>query len=272
MAGNNQIAVQKMASLKDYLGRVQPSIAAVLPKHMTAEKMIKIIQVAASRNHKLLDCSLQSIATSVVTASQLGLEPNSPLGHAYLVPYKSDAQLIIGYKGLVDLARRSGNISKIEAVVVHEGDTFKYTRGLHPDIIHEPSMALSDKPVMRAVYAIATYSTGEVQFEVMSRGEVDAIRNRSKSKDNGPWVTDYEEMAKKTVVKRLCKMLPMSVELANAVDLDNAQESGTAPIQIIPDAVIDTIEAEAAGEEVIIEPQKDKGDEMMERMSAEEEV
>lgn len=253
---NNQLATSNgdMATLKNYMKRLQPSIAAVLPKHMTAERMIKIVQVAASTNNALLKCSLSSIASCVVTSSQMGLEPNTPLHHAYIIPYGTTATLIIGYQGLIELARRSGNISKIEAVAVHEGDVFKYTRGLHPDIIHEPNMELPPKPYLKAVYAVATLTDGSQQFEVMSRAEAEAIRGRSKAGKNGPWVTDYEEMAKKTVVRRLCKMLPMSIELANAVSVDNAAESGE-PIQIINPDVQNTIDttAETIGEGTEVE-------------------
>lgn len=238
-------AKMKMTDLQTYLsGKIKGSIEAVLPKHLTPERMLKIVYVAASREPKLLECSKESIAMAVVTASQLGLEPSSAMGQAYLVPYKNwkknnqlEAQLIIGYKGMIDLARRGGHVTNIEAHVVHEKDTFEIQYGLEPKLIHKPYFGTGDpgKPV--AAYAIALIKDGGYQTEVMTLREIEAIRDRNRnpgkplSKDS-PWVRDFEEMARKTVVKRLCKYLPMSVELANAVALDNAAETGESQTDI----------------------------------------
>lgn len=271
---SNELAVKKMANLRTFMQKLQPSIQAALPRHMTAERMVKIVQVAASRQPELLECGLDSLGAAVVTASQLGLEPVGPLGQAYIVAYwnsktkKRDAQLIVGYKGLIELATRSGKITKIEAVVVYSNEEFKVVRGLHPDISHEQIID-GDAGEFRAVYAVATYTDGEKQFEVMNKFDIEKIRNRSRAGQSGPWVTDYEEMAKKTVIKRLCKLLPMSVELANAVEIDNARESGE-PIQYIDMDVAETIEAaaiEVAPEEAP-EPPKDKGDLIAEKLGA----
>jgi recombination protein RecT len=236
----NQEALKTLSAAltakKDYL-------AKCLPKHLTAERVIKVAIIAASRTPQLLQCTPQSFVLAVVQASQLGLEAGSPLGEAYLVPYKQECTLIVGYRGLIALARRSGEIESIEAHVVHAKDAFRVSFGLDAVLEHSPWMPMPTDEDLRdenhdawqekarpgpmvAVYAVARLKGGARQAEVMSRAEVDAIRRRSRASGAGPWVTDYEEMAKKTVVRRLAKYLPMSIEMANALDADDRQERG----------------------------------------------
>jgi len=220
----------RMTSLKTLLEGQRASIQAVLPRHLSAERILKVALVAASRNPLLLECDAMSILRSVMSSSQLGLEPDGPLGSAYLVPFKNkngrmEAQLIVGYRGMIDLARRSGQIVSIEAHVVREKDKFECSFGLEPRLVHVPDW--SDDPGKQiAVYAVAKLKDGGVQAEVMTKHEVDAIRKRSRAGNFGPWVTDYEEMSRKTVVKRLAKYLPISVELSQALEVDNATDTG----------------------------------------------
>jgi recombination protein RecT len=219
-----------MTSLKSLLESQRQSIQQILPKHLSADRILKVALVAASRNPLLLECDAMSILRSVMSSSQLGLEPDGPLGSAYLVPFKNkngrmEAQLIVGYRGLIDLARRSGQIVSIEAHVVREKDKFECSFGLEPVLKHVPDW--SDDPGKQiAVYAVAKLKDGGVQAEVMTKHEVDAIRKRSRAGNFGPWVTDYEEMSRKTVVKRLAKYLPISVELSQALEVDNAADTG----------------------------------------------
>lgn len=222
---------QKQSTLKDLLDRAKPAIRSVLPKHMTPERIVKIALVATSRDPKLMNCTPQSVLSAVMTASQLGLEPGSPLGGAYLVPYGNTCQLIVGYRGLIDLARRSGQIQSIEARVVHKRDRFSIVFGLDPKLEHEPYMPLDseteadlDPGPMVAVYAVAKLKDGATQTEVMTKAQVDAIKKRSKTSGSGPWQSDYEEMARKTVVRRIAKYLPLSTELATALSLDERDE------------------------------------------------
>lgn len=226
-------AQQRMQSLRTILESKKSAIAAILPRHLTAERVLKVAMVAASRNPVLLECDQLSILRSVMIAAQLGLEPDGPLGHAYLVPYRNakagrmEAQFQLGYRGLIDLARRSGQIASIEAHVVHENDRFICTFGLAGKLEHEPLWS-GDPGPFKAAYAIAHLVGGGVQYEVMTRAQIDGIRAGSRSGSGGPWVSHYDEMARKTVVKRLCKYLPLSVELARAVAADSAEESGDA--------------------------------------------
>lgn len=228
MSQNNVTAIiaanPKQQALKQLLERAKPAMQGVATKHMTPEKMVRVALLATSRTPKLLDCTPQSILLAVMQASSLGLEVGGVLGHGYLVPYGNEAQFIPGYRGLIDLARRGGQVSTVEArVVLDDDEAFHYELGLLPRLIHRPGAGMGE---MTHVYAIARFRDGSTQFEVMNRVAVDAIRKRSRAGTNGPWVTDYAEMARKTVVKRLMKYLPLSVELAAAIELDNRAETG----------------------------------------------
>jgi recombination protein RecT len=222
---------QKVTAVRDLLKKAESQIAVALPRHCTPERMLRVAMTAIQRTPKLLDCDPKTLIGAIVQASQLGLEPDGVLGHAYLVPFRNsktgrdECQLIPGYKGLVDLSRRSGQVSTVYAQVVHEKDVHSFSYGLKPELQHIPSN-LEDPGPLVAVYAVANLRDGGVQFEWMWKRQVDAIRKRSRAGNSGPWVTDYEEMAKKTVLRRLCKLLPVSVELQQAVALDEHAEAG----------------------------------------------
>lgn len=231
-------AKSKMEELKGMIAKAMPSMNAVIPKHVTAERLAKIAMVAASRNPILNQCTALSIVNSLMDASALGLEPSGPLGLAYLVPFKNnkigawEAQFMPSYKGLIDLARRSGNIKSIEAHVVREKDHFECSFGIEPKLVHIPAWDCDDPGFVRLVYAVARLTDGGTQVEVMTKSEVEKVRRSSRAAESGPWQQWPEEMAKKTVIKRLCKMLPMSVELAKAVEKDNAADTGEPFIDI----------------------------------------
>lgn len=220
----------KQLAIKDLLERAKPSIAAVIPKHLTPERLLKIALSATSRTPALLACTPQSILLAVMQAAELGLEAGGLLGDGYLVPYKGKAQFIVGYRGLINLARRSGQMRAIEAHVVRTADTFEVEFGLETKLVHRPSLH-GDPGDIVAVYSVAHFRDGGYQVEVMTRAEVDAIRKRSEASDSGPWVTDYAEMAKKTVIRRLCKYLPLSPELAKALEHEAAiDQNAPSPI------------------------------------------
>jgi len=211
-----------------------------------------VVLTTVQQNPKLLDCTQESFLGAIMQCAQLGLQPDGLIGSAYIIPYGKVATLLIGYKGLVDLARRSGQISTIYAVPVHENDDFKYQLGTDPGISHIP--AETDAGKFTHVYAVAKLKDGGLQFEVMTKEQVEKIRARSKAKDSGPWQTDYEEMAKKTVLRRLCKLLPTSTEdnrLQKAVSLDELAEIGKPqPIDItLSETTPEVIEADATVKE-----------------------
>lgn len=200
-----------------------------LPKHMTAERMIRVAMTALQRTPKLLECDKRSVGAAIIQASELGLEPNGVLGHAYLVPFKNgktgrmEAQLMIGYKGMIDLVRRSsGKGTVITAEVVYEADDFAQEKGLNPTLLHVPSEAIDPGPVVGA-YAVVRIE-GQSQFTYLPLRDIEKLRKRSKAAKNGPWVTDYEWMCKKSAIRQLCKLLPMSIEDQEAVARDELRD------------------------------------------------
>lgn len=221
---------------------IQAQIKAALPAHMTPERMARIATTEMRKVPKLQQCDPLSFIGAVIQCAQLGLEPGNALGHAYILPFEKrrkvegqwttvgvEAQVIIGYRGMIDLARRSGQVLSLDARAVYQGDKFKPVLGLNPTIEHEPDWQNPnrvDPKKLTFVYAVAKLKDGGSQFDVMSRAEIDSIRARSKSKDDGPWVTDYAAMAIKTVVRRLFKFLPVSIEIQHAVSLDERAEVG----------------------------------------------
>lgn len=239
---NNQIQ-QAKRNLEGLLRReeFQRSLADVAPKHITKERIVKLALVAASRQPKLFECTPQSFLQSVMKSAELGLDCVGTLGQGYLVPYYNgkikafECQFIVGYQGLIELARRSGNISRIESRVVYEKDEFVVEYGLEPKLIHKPYLG-GDRGKIVCVYAIAELKDGSRQVEVMTLDEVERIRDRSKAKEGGPWVTDFAEMARKTVIRRLAKYLPLSPELAKAIETDDQQfDYHGAPLDVAAD-------------------------------------
>lgn len=215
-------------------------IALALPRHMTAERLARIAMTELRRIPKLQQCDPMSFLGAVMQCSQLGLEPGGALGHVYILPFdkrvkegnqwvtqSTEAQVIIGYRGMIDLARRSGQIISIEARAVYSGDVFDVSLGLDSNVVHKPDWNNPNRDKQEKltfVYAVAKLKGGGVQFDVMSRSEVEAARGRSKASTTGPWVTDYVAMALKTVCRRLFKWLPVSIEMQQAVGLDEQAE------------------------------------------------
>ena len=206
----------------------QQSLADVAPKHITKERIVKLALVAMSRQPKLFECSDPSILQSIMKSGELGLDCVGTLGQGYLVPFYNgktktlECQFIPGYQGLIELARRSGHVNRIESRVVYEKDQFDIEYGLDQKLRHTPSFA-DNRGAIRCFYAIAELKGGGNQIEIMTLKEINAIRDRSKAKSSGPWVTDFSEMGRKTVVKRIFKYLPKSPELCVAIEADNIQ-------------------------------------------------
>lgn len=206
-------------------------IKAALPKHITPERMTRIIMTEVRKNPQLAECDRASFFGGVIQCAQLGLEPGSGLGHAYLLPYRNrgnlEVQLIVGYQGMIDLAERAGKVT-IDAHVIHERDDFDFALGLNPHINHKPYFGSEDPGEVIGAYAVARYSDGRVKFRVLSKGEIEKARESSKSgKSNySPWSSHYAEMARKTAIRRLFKLLPKSPELARVQELEDKAEVG----------------------------------------------
>lgn len=228
---NPQAAI---ATLKDLLARSQSRLKEVAPKHLTPERLTRIAIATTQRSEHLLKCTPVSILGALMQGAALGLEAGGPLGDGYLVPYFNkktgnfEAQFIPGYRGLISLARRSGQILSIEADVVYEKDKWTFSKTDEgTKFEHAPSEEEDPGKLLRA-YAVARLKDTPLPIViVMPKREIEVIRKRAKKGDRTtPWDTDYAEMAKKTAIRRICKSLPMSVELAEAIDLDNRHEAG----------------------------------------------
>lgn len=210
------------------LERMKPQLAMALPKHLTPDRLVRIAMTAVQRTPKLLDCDKTSFYGAIMTAAQLGLEPDGVLGQAYLIPFAGKVQFIPGYKGLLTLARNSGEISYIAAHEVREHDKFDFDFASGEPPIHKFSLK-DDRGDPIAFYAIAKFRDGSFHWDMMTTAEVDLIRDNSSGYQsakryakNGvidsPWVSNYVEMGKKTAIRRLAKYLPLSVQKAAEID------------------------------------------------------
>ena len=230
-------------TLRLYIKKMQGEIAKALPSVMTPERFTRITLSALRANPKLADCSPASFLGAMMTAAQLGLEPNTPLGQAYLIPYWNnktrtlECQFQLGYKGMIDLAYRSGEVTTIQAHVVYENDEFSYSFGLDPDLEHKPAMRDRGEPI--AVYGVFKTKDGGYGFEVMSMEDVRNHAQRySKSYNSGPWQTNFEEMAKKTVLKRALKYAPMKSDFVRQLSADETVKTELSDDMFeVPDAV-----------------------------------
>lgn len=216
------LVTTKANGLKGLLEAAKKDIGAALPKHITADRMVRIATTEFRKTPKLLECTPVSFLGAVIQAAQLGLEPGGALGHCYLIPYGKEVQFIVGYRGMLDLAMRSDKVSHIAARAVHEGDEFEWELGLNEDLKHKPC---SEPGELTHVYCVVHLKNGCKMFDVMSRAEVEKVRKNSKAGNNGPWVSHFEEMAKKTVIRRLFKYMPLSIEIQRAVGLDEQAET-----------------------------------------------
>lgn len=212
-------------------------IAKMLPKTLNAERLLKVAQIAATTTPALAQCDVPSLIGAIGQCAQMGLEPNTVLGHAYLVPFNTkrkvgsvekwvnSVQVIIGYKGLIDLARRSGQIVSIAAHEVCANDKFELVYGLDEKLNHTPSMG--DRGEVIGFYAVAKLKDGGHCFEFMSRHEIERIMKATQSGGKyGPWKDHFTEMGRKTVIRRLAKYLPLSIEFQTAAALDGMAETG----------------------------------------------
>ncbi len=207
-------------------------IASVMPSHMSPERLFQMAVSAYNTTPKLNRCSTASVLSCVMKCSALGMEPSAVdgMGRAYIIPYYNrntkgyEAQFMLGYKGMIELARRSGQILDISARVVREGDEFDFCFGLDETLRHVPSLEPTEGRPMTHVYMVAHFKDGSHYIDVMSKAEVDAVRARSRAASDGPWVTDYESMARKTVIRRAFPYLPVSIEVQADVASD-----GTVP-------------------------------------------
>ena len=221
---------RKPQTMKDYVQVMMPEIKKALPNTITPERFSRIVLSAISNNKQLQQCTPNSFLAGMMNAAQLGLQPNTPTGEAYLIPYRNkgtlECQFQIGYRGLVSLAYRSGQVKTVYAEAVRENDEFEYELGLEPKLIHKP--AKKDRGEITYFYAVFKLVNGGEGFSVMSKDDMDKhMRKFSKAANAGfsPWQTNYEEMGKKTVIKRVLKLAPLSSDIQMNIEQDETIKS-----------------------------------------------
>lgn len=222
LATRAQSSLQGSTSVVELIERMGPAIQRALPRAISPERFTRIALTAVRANPQLQACNHMSFLAALMQSAQLGLEPNTPLGQAYIIPYGTEAQFQIGYQGLLALAYRTGEYKAISAHAVYENDEFEYEYGLHPYIKHKPAKKPQGEPVY--YYAVYHLQNGGYGFAVMSREEIEEHRNRySPSWNKGkssPWKTNFDDMALKTVLKRALKYAPKTAEIAVAMAAD----------------------------------------------------
>lgn len=224
----NKVAVTtttEKKTMQSYIKTMEGEIKKALPSVITPERFTRMVLSALSTTPKLGACTPKSFLGAMMSAAQLGLEPNTPLGQAYLIPYKNkgvdEVQFQIGYKGLIDLAYRSGEVSLVQAHIVYENDVFECEFGLEPKLIHKPADKDRGNPIK--VYAMFKTKNEGYGFEVMSMDDVRRHAEKySKAYNYGssPWQTNFEEMAKKTVLKKVLKYAPLKSDFVRGIVQD----------------------------------------------------
>ena len=215
---------QQQPDLAAFVNSMSSELARAVPKHLTGDRIARIALTSLRTTKHLPECTQASFAGALMNCAQLGLEPGGPAGEAYLVPFFNrkqgvyEVQLVIGYQGMVKLFWQSPMARHLDAQVVYENDEFDYEYGLAPRLVHKPSLTGRGRPI--AYYAVASMTNGGSAFVVLAPEDIERIRQRSRAKDDGPWKTDYDPMAKKTCIRQLFKMLPKSAELARAIAHD----------------------------------------------------
>ena len=209
-------------TLQTLIKSMEGQIARALPSVLTPERFSRMVLTAISKDKNLAMCTPNSFLGAIMQAAQLGLEPNTPLGQAYLIPFKNhgrqEVQFQIGYKGLIDLAYRSGEITDIQAHEVHENDLFEYELGLEPKLKHIP--ALKDRGAVTQYYAVFHTKAGGYGLQVMSVEDIQkhaAKYSQAYGSSYSPWKTNFDSMAKKTVLKQALKYAPISTEFVRGV-------------------------------------------------------
>lgn len=229
----NQVATQgdkKQMTVQDFFEQQMPNIAAVLPKGtMDPQRMVKLAIQIWTGNDKLAACTKSSFLAALITCAQFGLEPNTPLGQCYIIPYGKQATFQMGYQGLLNLAYRTGEYKSIYVREVYKDDDFKVTYGIFEDLEHVPSEdGPADKELPTHIYAVYHLKNGGYSFECWSWNKI--IKHAKKfsksyNKADGGWQTNPVAMAKKTVLIALLKYAPKSLEMARAMEADNTTQA-----------------------------------------------
>jgi recombinase, phage recT family len=224
-AKETTVVEKKPKTIFDIIQAGAKQFATALPKHINSDRFVRIAITTIRQNPKLAQCSQESLLGALMVSAQLGLEPGT-LGQCYLIPFENkrmgtvECQFQIGYKGLIELLRRSGQLSDIYSYTVYDNDDFNIEYGLSRTLVHKPNF--DERGEIKGFYAVAILKDGTKAFEYMTKEEI--IKHEEKyrkgSYKNDVWNKNFEEMAQKTVVKKLLKWLPVSVEFLDMINKD----------------------------------------------------
>ncbi len=264
---NNTNQVKKASpskGMEQLLTKMGGQIQKALPSMVSSERFQRVALTAFSNNTKLQQCDPMSFIAAMMQSAQLGLEPNTPLGQAYLIPYGKQVQFQIGYKGLLELAQRSGKIKTLYAHEVRENDTFDIDYGLNQTLTHKPLLKGNRGEVI-GYYAVYHLDTGGNSFIFMTKDEVlEHAKRFSKTYNSGPWQTDFDAMAKKTVIKQLLKYAPLSIELQKATSMDETVKTEISDdMSLVKDEGIEAEFTELTDEGAEVENQQIEGQQVM---------
>lgn len=243
-AGEVKVSPQK--GMQQMMKAMAKEIEAALPSMVSSERFQRVALTAFSANPALQKCDPKSFIAAMMQSAQLGLEPNTPLGQAYLIPYGTNVQFQVGYKGMLELAQRSGKIKTIYAHEVRENDEFDIDYGLEQSLKHKPLLK-GDRGDVIGYYAVYHTIDGGFSFVFMTKEEVNKFaQKKSKTFNNGPWKTDFDAMAKKTVIKQLLKYAPISIEIQQAIVADTSVKTKIdADMSLVEDESDDYIDTTA---------------------------
>lgn len=243
-AGEVKVSPQK--GMQQMMKAMAKEIEAALPSMVSSERFQRVALTAFSANPALQKCDPKSFIAAMMQSAQLGLEPNTPLGQAYLIPYGTHVQFQVGYKGMLELAQRSGKIKTIYAHEVRENDEFDIDYGLEQSLKHKPLLK-GDRGDVIGYYAVYHTIDGGFSFVFMTKEEVNEFaQKKSKTFNNGPWKTDFDAMAKKTVIKQLLKYAPISIEIQQAIVADTSVKTKIdADMSLVEDESDDYIDTTA---------------------------
>lgn len=242
-AGSPAAPEKKEKTVFDVIQSMEKEFKRALPEQVGVQRFVRVAITIVRTNPKLMACDGMSIVAALMQSAQLGLEPNTPLGQAYIIPYKNkrvingrtewvdEAQFQLGYKGLITLALRTGEYKAIYAHEVHQNDEFEYSYGLDKTLKHVPADTPIGEPIK--YYAVYHLKNGGYDFVVWSKDRIDFHAqkySKAVQKDqNSPWKTDYDGMAKKTVLKEVLKYAPKSIEFAQQLAADETVKREVAP-------------------------------------------
>lgn len=216
------IAQNKPATLADRLKSESftDAISKVLPSYLTPDRMVRVAFACLRKTPSLQKCDPASFVNAIMRCSMLGLEPGDHLGLVHLIPYGKEVQVQIGYQGLIELVLRTGKVLSLVAKEIYENDEFRVCYGTEEKLIHVP--ALKDRGECIGVYAYAKLIGGTIQSEILTMDEIDRVMRSSKTFRNGPWQTHTSAMRRKTAIKQLCKYLPKTSDIIDAIEIDDS--------------------------------------------------